>query len=245
MNKILHWCIFDTGQKWRSKVDAADIRHEMAEKEQLPRELSKGWTGEAVIAGLHVLNLHGGNARTGIQDHDDLERFVRFLESQWGRSPTVRIRHDVFWDTFKNRGLSWREFCVLCAVYSVIGSKSYCRITRLNIRRRALGCKSEPMFDAISPKLAEKPLTASQIRTALESLENRGLFARVQASRRAVFFSHRMTADELRGVLTVKLTTPTRYTRNRVADYEFQKKIRAWKEEQRTATETAAATSPL
>src|SRR5437867_1627238 len=75
---------------------------------------------------------------------------------------TVRLRKDWLFDVRDRRGLTYREFAALVAIYSVIGNKPEpVLVTQAVIRQRALGYKSAAVKDAEFPlrKDGLKPLT--------------------------------------------------------------------------------------
>ncbi len=137
-------------------------------------------------------------------------RSVNFL-SKWGSTSLVRVSDSLVIQVYDDE-FDWELFTVLCGVYAAIGDKSYCRITRNQIRARAMGYASwKDLFDddgKITPsgfrRLKDRednvmPLTIDQVRYALDKLEDRKFFTRLQPKShgREVFFSRSLNADEL------------------------------------------------
>jgi hypothetical protein len=177
-----------------------------------------------------VLNVGRGNCDEALQNHAAVSSHIAREASLHGASPYIRVRSDLMWDAIGG-SRSYRDFSVLCAVYAAIGAKAYpVRIIRPRIIAGALGYKAPALMTPGS--LAERadnatPLTTDQLRYTLDRLEADGLFARVQASPRCTYFSHRMTRAELAGnVLTMKTRRAVRLRDNRAADRVLQEKIR-------------------
>ncbi|MEP6698849.1 MAG: hypothetical protein ABJB09_03885 [Verrucomicrobiota bacterium] len=134
----------------------------------------------------------------------------RAFELKHGRDVQVRLATRFVFEARDNKGMSFREVAVLSAIYSKIGAATGpVRITRDEIRRRAHGFKSKQVFNQeIGLGLPE--ISERRIRTLIESLHDRGFFARITYARRQTYYSHRLTAEKL-------------------ADAIFQQKIRRTK----------------
>ena len=165
--------------------------------------------------------------------------FCAAMAKKFGDSPLVRIKTTYANEVMNGRGMDYRVFSILCAIYSVIGNKEYARITRDCIRARSMGYKkaSELFSDksVLTPNgealLAERadgarPLTTDQIRYSLDKMEI-GHFARVVASNREVYFSHRMNRDTLsETILGLKTDRSTKLRINRLDDKGLQSRIK-------------------
>jgi hypothetical protein len=94
-------------------------------------------------------------------------------------------------------GISFNEIAVLAAIYSKIGATSNpVRITQREIWYRAHGFKSQRVFHREMERQIPS-ITLRHIRTVIESLHQRGFFARITFARRQTYYSHRLTADQL------------------------------------------------
>ena len=60
-------------------------------------------------------------------------------------------------DTRDGHGITYREFSVLCAIYSVIGDKELAVITRERIRRCALGYRTAAILETELHAARTKP----------------------------------------------------------------------------------------
>jgi hypothetical protein len=84
----------------------------------------------------------GSNDGT-IREWKKANSFVCQWERRYGKDARVRIGKTPFWEAHNNTGVSYREFSILCAINSAIGSRSTpVRITEPSIRVRAAGFKS-------------------------------------------------------------------------------------------------------
>jgi hypothetical protein len=145
------------------------------------------------------LTLGGGDCEG---EYFRLQDYLKEWESRHGPDALVRVRTDICLEVAQGRGMSFREFRVLCAIYSAIGRSAYRRITQDTIRARASGCKSVAVMKAevAAGRPLPKPLTTKQVRTTIVDLHERGWFARVTPDPhgRATYYSHRMEAEVLR-----------------------------------------------
>lgn len=119
--------------------------------------------------------------------------------------PMVRIRHDFWWKTFGNNkggsAISFREFCVICAVYALVGDKAYSKASLDRIRRFAAGITDRAAFEH-ALKHPEKSinsliLSPRQTRTTLDNLELNRFFSKFTYNRGECFFSHRLNRAQL------------------------------------------------
>lgn len=130
------------------------------------------------------------------------------FEKIYGRSPLVRMPEGLF-DSWASKERSFREFGVLCAVYSIIGTKKYARINRHDIRQRALGYhrgmlrfSSGNVLPGAHSVLRGRLdglsfLTLDQVRYTLDRLEMDNLFFRFSPSRRVTLASRSLDANKL------------------------------------------------
>ncbi len=145
------------------------------------------------------LGITKGHAPTACQNHTDASGYVRSYTAKHGRDAVCRLRDDLLFKA-RDGGMKWRDFSTLAAVYSIIGGKPFpVLLYRSQIRARQLGFKSAAIMESViadRPDLGP-PLTEKQIRYTLDSLECAGWFARVQGSKRKVYFSNRLTREQM------------------------------------------------
>lgn len=119
--------------------------------------------------------------------------------------PMVRIRADFWWKTFGNNDgvtpISFREFCMLCAVYALVGDKPFVKASLDRIRRLAAGIPDRAAFEHAvnAPEESNHSLILStrKARTTLDDLELYRFFAKFTYNRGECFFSHRLDRAEL------------------------------------------------
>ncbi len=224
MSAILHYAIVEHGRKMSADMTVDDLREFADEIEDgdLPVGLSRNKRE-------HLEYVHGGK-RLGVckgsiprafELHKLCTEHSRQQAARHGRDAVCRMRHDLVFKTM-NGGMTWRDFSTLAAVYSVIGDKDFpVLIRRTLIQARQAGYKSP----AVMKTENAKPLTLDQIRYTLDSLENAGCFCRIQASRKCVYFTHRMTRKAATEALTRKAIVKARTVANRSLDRQFQSEL--------------------
>src|SRR6516162_1735461 len=141
--------------------------------------------------------------------------FVDQWECRNGKDPLVRIATTLFWEAHDNTGLTYREFSILCAINSIIGSRpTPMRITEPRIRVRAAGFKSWKIAQSELPtKEAReaKLLTVDQVRYTLSKLHQRRFLARARVGARTDKYMVGVTNDQLRGALQQTETYEARF----------------------------------
>lgn len=185
----------------------------------------------AIVIAKSMLKVTGGDVVSCSSTARDVSWLLDRMQAKHGCSPTVRIRHDLMWDCIDG-SLNYRLFSVLCSVYAVIGSKKYpVGITRQRIIAGALGYKSPKLMTEEELKSRTDgavPLTVKQVRQALDELERRSLITRVQASRRKVFFSNRMTREQMRKeIISATVRRRVKLKKYRQDDREIQSRVDA------------------
>lgn len=167
----------------------------------------------AALLGAKQLNRQLLNILRVVQLFEEATSFKNKFESQYGRCPIVRIRKDIFFDSKSGMGLSFREFRVLCAVYSVIGDKKYpVRITKSWIQHRMLGFKSRNTYDLYNNMNLQKVESFSirEIGHTMAKLRARGFFKSARANRRQTYYSHCLSQDKLEEeIFSMKMRSAT------------------------------------
>jgi hypothetical protein len=230
---IMDFCIVEMGRNRGAAMTTAEMKAEVATwpAENHPAGLRLTDRGHlALCVGMKVLKVAHGNVQTITLNAVTLSHAIAGMAAKHGASPFVRIRHDLFWDAFKEK-MEYRRFAVLCAVYAVIGAKEYpVRITRDRIRAGALGYKTAAMMtpEVIALRTdGAQPLTDMQIRRTLDELENASLITRVQVSKRKVVFSNRMDRKEMTAaVLATATKRATKLRNHRDDDQKLQAAIK-------------------
>jgi hypothetical protein len=179
-----------------------------------------------LIAGCEYFNLICRNAKGMLADYARVTRFIKDFERKHGTDARVRIRKDWAFEVRDNKGMSYREFAVLAAIYSKIGaSKRPMRIIQAEIWKRAHGFKSDHVFRA--EMNGRSPfLTQRQVRSIVERLRDRKFFARRTYGRRQTYYSHRMSSTALgEHIFTAKIQRALEIQAQRRADAALTKRI--------------------
>jgi hypothetical protein len=179
-----------------------------------------------LIAGCEHLNVVCHNAKGMLADYTRATRFIKDFERKHGTDARVRIRTDWIFEVRDNKGMSYPEFAVLAAIYSMIGvTEGPVRITQEEIWKRAHGFKSDRVFMA---EMNGRPpfLTERQVRSIVERLHERKFFARTTYGRRQTYYSNRMSSTALaEQVFTAKIQRSLATQARRRADEALTKRI--------------------
>lgn len=181
-------------------IDGNRIRAYVAEHKT--RGYDRRWElHDQLIRGAIVCNVDIHSMTASVNRFQAATSFVQQHEGQHGTSPLVFISGQLFWGCHDRDDPPWREFSVLCGINSIIGFKRFPVLIRRGlIVARQLGFKSGAVMAAelAKPDNTRKPLSTRELRTLLDTLEEKGLIARCQASRRNVYFQTLVPPGELR-----------------------------------------------
>jgi hypothetical protein len=246
---ILQYSLVETGDRICADKDGTELQEEVdrRDKGDLPDDYYRSREHNCYVLGCKFFGLNKGSAEWSRRRHTELSDFIEKNECKFGRAPIVRIAHDYLWQVISGRGMSYREFSVLCGIYAIIGNKQYpVRITNDRIRAAAMGYSSNKVLflpaseGALAGTLTKegaailearsdkaKPLTLDQIRYTIENLEKDGHFARVKPNRREVYYSHRIVREEMIDRIFKMKTSRNKLQKNRQSDAELAAKIKA------------------
>jgi hypothetical protein len=176
-----------------------------------------------------------GSHESTIYRWKEADRFAFAWEGRYGKEALVRIGTTLLREAHDKTGVSYREFSVLCAINSMIGSRlTPKRITELSIRVRAAGFKSWKVAQSELPSDESRKaslLTAHQVRYTLEKLHGRKFFARARVGARTVKYMLGVTDDELRAILLQREPYQLQFKAERAKrDAELMEAIRSAKQ---------------
>lgn len=231
---IVDYCVIRAGAQKRESMTREELTEYAMEydKQHWPSGVKMTVLQHLeILAGMKFLGVAHGSIENTQSKAAEIASHIRDAAAKEGAHPLVRIRNDLFWDCI-NGSLPYRDFSVLAAVYAAIGSKTFpVRVTRDRIQAGAMGYKTKATMtpEALAQRAdGATPLSENQIRYTLDHLEATTLFTRVQLSPRKVFFSNRMTAEQMREQLVSWKTRPAaKLATNRKADREMQQAIKA------------------
>jgi hypothetical protein len=141
----------------------------------------------AEVLGVNYRNTPGSHI---VQRWKEASEFVERFEMRHGKDARVRIASSLLWDCYKGK-LPYREFCMLCALNSILGKTTGPkRVTQPSIRVRAAGYKSWDALRADIPKerWPEILLSEDKVRYGLKKLYRRGFFDRARTGARTVLY---------------------------------------------------------
>ena len=191
-NTILNWCVFDVGNSAFGHLTATELTKEAQAKDMDAFKDLKPRTREELLAflGAELLGVQFSESVSGVAAaHFEANRFLKTV-SEAARRNKVNVSGQFFWDCLHTlrgrpgeRSLGWREYRILCALLSKIGSSKFKKCGWQEIQARSAGwCGKTDMRDATPIELERRQpliLTRDKIRTSLDRLEADNFFARL------------------------------------------------------------------
>ena len=222
LRDIVGYCCVHVGEVLGSRM-TLDVRLMKAEEASLIGDDSICFNEEndkeiAVLIGAAELDIKFRDVNSFVNRWSKIDAYKTTFEIMNGRDADVRIATELLTETFRDAGLTYREFSVLCAIYSCIGIKNYpVRITRSQIQCRQLGYKTQAIMkeELHMREDGATPLTLRQINYTVDALHERNFFSRARANKRETYYSHRLTKDELHKKLIDSHTYSARFHQNR------------------------------
>ncbi|MEI6654445.1 MAG: hypothetical protein WCP45_06730 [Verrucomicrobiota bacterium] len=146
-----------------------------------------------VLVGADICNVQLGNLGAS-----HLEGIAGSSRNVAAGGPLVTMKAGYFWAAceqaraevdpkkpWPERGVSWREFRILCAILSVkVNRQGFCFVGWETIQARSCGFATKEAFSAatVIPDHLAPPLTRKQIRDTADTLEALGFYARFRMS---------------------------------------------------------------
>jgi len=237
LDEIISFAFVDAGFAMFKKV-APEIRKSLGDdlkgRQGTPADYRKHDSDHvAAMLGAREIGINVGGVAHSLATWRKLSEARNQFQAQHGRDVEVRIRSELVFEARDKNGISYREFSILCAIYSCIGAKKYpVRITREQIQRRMLGYKTQSVMQAEIGKRIDgaKPLTTRQINYTLDRLDERQFFARARANKRQTYYSHRLSQEQLEEKLVAgKSYAQSFHKRRRQRDAELMARIKSAK----------------
>lgn len=204
LNALLDYSIVEAGSLLFRKLTADQQREFLVGRQQMSK-LPEGfktnlWLHRAALYGAQIIGVTYKSFGPIMERHQLLHAHIADFENRHGRDAKVRLKKGWLFDTRDGHGLTYREFSVLCAIYSAIGDKELAIVTRDRIRRCALGYRTAAIMQAELATRADKaqPLTDRQLRDTIERLHRNKFFARCTVARRFTYYSIRLDSEALR-----------------------------------------------
>jgi hypothetical protein len=204
LNAIISYGFIQAGYKLFQKLSPVERKRflddRLGNKPELNGIRRDEWSHCGALYGAYAIGITTNNLKATLKRHASLQAFADAFADRHGRDSIVRIKKWWVFKTRDNKGISYREFAVLCGIYSVIGDKEMAVVTRDRIRRCALGYRSAAIMQAELATRADKAqqLTERQLRDTLERLHRNNFFARATYGRRVTYYSIRLDGEEMR-----------------------------------------------
>jgi hypothetical protein len=214
LNTIINYCMVEVGSRLFRKLTAEEQRKFLCEKRwegNIPRGFnSKLWLHRAMLYGAHVLLIVVYDVPSVLDSHRRAELFISDFEKLYRRDSLVRIKSDWVFNARDKHGIDYREFSVLCAIYSAIGDKELAIVTRNRIQHCAMGYRTAAIMWAEIPRRADKaqPLTERKLRDTVARLHRNRFFARCTVFRRITYYSIRLDNEAMRKRVLERRTYP-------------------------------------
>lgn len=249
LNVVISFALIEAGIKlWRKlpAVDRDDRTKTFRKWRDAPSNFH--WQLEthcAAFYGAQVIGVELGHFGSTLARHEQLRSFVSEFQVTHGRDALVRIKRGWLFDTRDGNGITYREFSVLCAIYSAIGDKELAIVTRDRIRRCALGYRTAAIMQAEQPKRTDGALllTERQLRDTITRLHRNKFFARCTVARRITYYSIRLDSESLRKKILERRTYADFFHASQSA--QDQALTAAIKQKRREATKSVPKPPPV
>jgi hypothetical protein len=203
LNDIIDYSIVEAGSKLLRKLTAEQQDEFLVARQQMGKIpggfKSNLWVHRAALYGAKIINVTYNHFGSVMERHLRTATQIADFEKLHGRDAKVRIKSSWLFKARDGHGLTYREFSVLCAIYSAIGDKELAIVTRQRIRHCALGYRTAAIMQAELPGRADKaqPLTERQLRDTITRLHRNKFFARCTVARRITYYSIRLDNEAL------------------------------------------------
>ena len=249
LNAIIDYSVVEAGSRLFRKLTAEQQQAFLMARRQkgkIPQGFKENlWRHSAALYGAEVIGVIYHNFGSVLEKHRSIETHIADFEERHGRDAKVRIKKSWLFNTRDRHGLTYREFAVLCAIYSAIGDKKLSIVIQERIRRCALGYRTDAIMQAELPSRADKAqaLTQRQLRDTITRLHRNKFFARCTVARRITYYSIRLDNEALRKKVLERRTYPdffrtSQSAQDRVLTAAINQKRR---EAARAATEVSTA----
>jgi hypothetical protein len=252
LNAILDYAVVEAGSSLFRKLTAeqqSDFIAAMCQEGKSPRGFRENvWSCCAALYGANVIGVTYGQLGSLVERHRKMKAHVAAFERLHGRDAKVRIKKGWLFDARDGHGITYREFCVLCAIYSAIGDKEFAIVTRDRIRRCALGYRTAAIMQAELAKRTDGAhlLTERQLRDTITRLHHNKFFARCTVARRITYYSIRLENDAMRKKVLERRTYAGFFHASQSAqDQVLTNAIKQRRHESYKSAVTAPTTSPL
>jgi hypothetical protein len=143
LDGIIAYSIFKAGDRLFDQL-SREKQHQFLDEKERARQFPIGFDWEyieqcAALYAADLMQIKFTNFNGVWEGFQRVDEYVFKFEERFGSDALVRIRADWAFKTRDGHGMTYREFCVLSAIYSAIGNKQMALVRLDSIRRRALG----------------------------------------------------------------------------------------------------------
>ena len=201
LNQIIDWCVVDVGIAICEGLDSEEVEQHAQgmDEERFDKEKPKGRQQQIAFIGQLTLKITGLSLPSALKRYSNLNDYLDGCDP-----PSVmnraNMKHEWIWNCLytlrgkpSERTMSWREFRILAAILSKVGSSKYAKCGWQEIQARAAGWCGKVNARAATPdeQNRREPLELSRemIRSTLNRLEADKFFARFQYARHETWFS--------------------------------------------------------
>jgi len=249
LNSMLDYGLVDKGWKLFSKLSVEQQKQFLTKARQsrkIPNDCNTAdWSHRGALYGAEIIGVTIHSLLPTVERYQQLHVHVTDFEKLHGRDALVRIKRGWLFDTRDCKGITYREFSVLCAIYSAIGDKELAIVTRDRIRRCSLGYRTAAIMQAEQPKRTDGALllTERQLRDTISRLHRNKFFARCTVARRFTYYSIRLDSESLRKKILERRTYADFFHASQSA--QDQALTAAIKQKRREATKSVPKPPPV
>jgi len=135
LNIIVSYSVVHAGSRLFQKLSPEQQRQFVEQKErakQFPQGFDWNYIDQcAALYAADVMHFRFDNFKAVWDAYQQMEEYIFHFENRYGRDALVRIKADWAFAARDGRGLTYREFSVLCAIYSAIGDKELAIVNAL------------------------------------------------------------------------------------------------------------------
>ncbi len=223
LNAIIDYSLIENGEKLLGKLTNEQQRRFFSDAKRkgiLPQGFDHfEWTHRAAVYAAEIIGVTLGDFLRGIERYHALDAFVKAFEKAHGRDALVRIKKAWLFKARDEHGLSYREFSVLCGLFSAMGDKELAIVTRQRISHCAMGYRTAAIMAVELPRRADKgqPFTERQLRDTISRLHQNRFFARCTVARRITYYSIRLNNEDFRKKVLERRTYPAFFRASQAA----------------------------
>lgn len=250
LNGILAYSVIVAGWQLFQKLSSVRQQEFLAGERKakcIPNDFDVyNWRHKALLYGGQMIGVNFTSCVASDERHAAVYHHISEFVTRHGGDAFVRLKKGWLFDTRDGHGIDYREFSVLCAIYSAIGNKELAIVTRDRIRRCALGYRTAAIMQAELSKRTDGalPLTERQLRDTIERLHRNKFFARCTVARRITYYSIRLDNEAMRKKVLERRTYANFFRTSQAAQDQVLTNAIKQKRSESFKSEAKAPTTP-